>query len=214
MKNSWIDFLSGKNWILIKNEDEFNEFRKWLKYLKISSFLDNDANTWNHLLYLSRENKSPSDYLIFSYDYSRNLYYGYSKDVAIAINHQLPLEERIIRKFYRDNTLSIDEEKLLIAYNRFCYEEYDREYETLPDDRIIEIINCSYDSYQSFNKNSHVCYDIKKHTYLYYYDYTVVKTVYTNIKRATEDLNKYSFNNFYSKLSDYIEKYKLGLINH
>lgn len=73
----WIDFLSTKNTLLIKNETEFNQFKKFLLHLGMIGILRKDTEyyNWQHLAGINRK---PTSYIIFEYDNYKGLTFGYT----------------------------------------------------------------------------------------------------------------------------------------
>lgn len=73
----WIDFLSKNNTLLINNETEFNQFKKFLQHLGLIGILKKDTEyyNWQHLAGI---NGKPTNYIIFEYDNYKGLTFGYT----------------------------------------------------------------------------------------------------------------------------------------
>lgn len=73
----WIEFLSKNNTLLINNEKEFNQFKKFLQHLDMLSILGKNTEYYNWQ-YLAGINCKPTNYIIFEYDNYKGLTFGYT----------------------------------------------------------------------------------------------------------------------------------------
>lgn len=73
----WIEFLSGNNTLLINNEIEFNQFKRFLEQKGMINILRKDTEfyNWQHLAGI---NGKPTNYIIFEYDNYKGLTFGYT----------------------------------------------------------------------------------------------------------------------------------------
>lgn len=78
----WIDFLSGNNTIKVTNENEFNKFKDFLKYLGITDIL-NGTNTFSEFQSLAHINNLDENIFLFEYVNHKGL--TWSDDIKKSI---------------------------------------------------------------------------------------------------------------------------------
>lgn len=73
----FVDFLATNNTIIINNETEFNKFKRFLKKINMLGILKGkeDYNEW---VSLAKINLCYTGYIIFEYQNSKGLTFGYS----------------------------------------------------------------------------------------------------------------------------------------
>lgn len=104
----WIDFLSKSNTLLISNEKEFNQFKKFLQHLGMLSILKKDTEfyNWQHLAGI---NGKPTSYIIFEYDNYKGLTFGYTIDESKRWHEKEPLtikDLELIQSNIKDKSLN------------------------------------------------------------------------------------------------------------
>lgn len=103
-ENKWLDFIAGINSIIVSNEEEFNKFRKFLDDLGIGKLLK-DYRTflaWKHLAIIN--NKNPN-YLIFEFQITKGLTFGYTKESSKNWFGVEPLNVKDLESFYVNSKL-------------------------------------------------------------------------------------------------------------
>ena len=103
-ENKWLDFIAGINSIIVSNEDEFNKFRKFLDDLGIGKLLKDyrTFSAWKHLAIIN--NKNPN-YLIFEFQITKGLTFGYTKESSKNWFGVEPLNVKDLESFYVNSKL-------------------------------------------------------------------------------------------------------------
>lgn len=103
-ENKWLDFIAGINTIIVSNEDEFNKFRKFLDDLGIGKLLKNyrTFSAWKHLAIIN--NKNPN-YLIFEFQITKGLTFGYTKESSKDWFGVQPLTVKDLESYYKNSKL-------------------------------------------------------------------------------------------------------------
>lgn len=102
--NKWLDFIAGINSIIVSNEEEFNKFRKFLDDLGIGKLLKDyrTFSAWKHLAIIN--NKNPN-YLIFEFQITKGLTFGYTKESSKNWFGVEPLNVKDLESFYVNSKL-------------------------------------------------------------------------------------------------------------
>lgn len=103
-ENKWLDFIAGINSIIVSNEEEFNKFRKFLDDLGIGKLLKDyrTFSAWKHLAIIN--NKNPN-YLIFEFQITKGLTFGYTKESSKNWFGVEPLNVKDLESFYVNSKL-------------------------------------------------------------------------------------------------------------
>lgn len=103
-ENKWLDFIAGINSIIVSNEEEFNKFRKFLDDLGIGKLLKDyrTFSAWKHLAIIN--NKNPN-YLIFEFQITKGLTFGYTKESSKNCFGVEPLNVKDLESFYVNSKL-------------------------------------------------------------------------------------------------------------
>lgn len=103
-ENKWLDFIVGINSIIVSNEEEFNKFRKFLDDLGIGKLLKDyrTFSAWKHLAIIN--NKNPN-YLIFEFQITKGLTFGYTKESSKNWFGVEPLNVKDLESFYVNSKL-------------------------------------------------------------------------------------------------------------
>ena len=103
-ENKWLDFIAGINSIIVSNEEEFNKFRKFLDDLGIGKLLKDyrTFSAWKHLAIIN--NKNPN-YLIFEFQITKGLTFGYAKESSKNWFGVEPLNVKDLESFYVNSKL-------------------------------------------------------------------------------------------------------------
>lgn len=103
-ENKWLDFIAGINSIIVSNEEEFNKFRKFLDNLGIGKLLKDyrTFSAWKHLAIIN--NKNPN-YLIFEFQITKGLTFGYTKESSKNWFGVEPLNVKDLESFYVNSKL-------------------------------------------------------------------------------------------------------------
>lgn len=103
-KNKWLDFIAGINSIMVSNEEEFNKFRKFLDDLGIGKLLK-DYRTFSDWQHLARINNKNPNYLVFEFQITKGLTFGYTKESSKNWFGVEPLNVKDLESFYTNSRL-------------------------------------------------------------------------------------------------------------
>ena len=78
----FVEFLSTNNTIIINNEEDFKKFKKFLKKINMLGILRGNEDYY-YWLGLTKINNCNYGYIIFEYQNSKGLTFGYSTDSSI-----------------------------------------------------------------------------------------------------------------------------------
>ena len=102
--NKWLDFIAGINTIMVSNEEEFNKFRKFLDDLGIGKIL-NDYRTFSDWQHLSEINNKNPNYIVFEFQITKGLTFGYTKESSKDWFGVEPLNVKDLESFYKNSKL-------------------------------------------------------------------------------------------------------------
>lgn len=102
--NKWLDFIAGINTIMVSNEEEFNKFRKFLDDLGIGKIL-NDYRTFSDWQHLSEINNKNPNYIVFEFQITKGLTFGYTKKSSKDWFGVEPLNVKDLESFYKNSKL-------------------------------------------------------------------------------------------------------------
>lgn len=102
--NKWLDFIAGINTIMVSNEEEFNKFRKFLDDLGIGKIL-NDYRTFSDWQHLSEINNKNPNYIVFEFQITKGLTFGYTKESSKDWFGVAPLNVKDLESFYKNSKL-------------------------------------------------------------------------------------------------------------
>lgn len=103
-ENKWLDFIAGINTIMVSNEEEFNKFRKFLDDLGIGKIL-NDYRTFSDWQHLSEINNKNPNYIVFEFQITKGLTFGYTKESSKDWFGVEPLNVKDLESFYKNSKL-------------------------------------------------------------------------------------------------------------
>lgn len=100
----WLDFFGGVNTIIVRNKSEFNKFYNFMSDLGLQGLFHNDKTfeAWQHL---AKINGCVSNYIIFEYQPSKGMTFGYSIEASKDWYDKEPLTVDILDAFYSNSTL-------------------------------------------------------------------------------------------------------------
>ena len=200
MKNGWVEFLSGNNCLIIRNVLDFEYLRNWIKYMEMTF----TSKTWSELTQqIKFENND--QYIIFECCGNDVVCSNVTIDVVSNIYKKKPLESNIINQYYRTVHDGLKKDKLLISYNHYSNEEFERCIEKLPDNGVLDVLYTLDD-----DGNEVFCqYDINEECYLahHHHDDNRIFTfkIHAALDMAINDFNNNSFNDFYAELVNNFE---------
>ena len=100
----WLDFFGGVNTIIVRNKSEFNKFYNFMSDLGLQGLFHNDKTfeAWQHL---AKINGCVSDYIIFEYQPSKGMTFGYSIEESKNWYDKEPLDVSVLDSFYSNSKL-------------------------------------------------------------------------------------------------------------
>lgn len=100
----WLDFFGGVNTIIVRNKSEFNKFYNFMSDLGLQGLFHNDKTfeAWQHL---AKINGCVSNYIIFEYQPSKGMTFGYSIEASKDWYDKEPLTVDVLDAFYSNSTL-------------------------------------------------------------------------------------------------------------
>ena len=112
-KHEWIEFLSGRNVIEVRNEKQFNIFKQFLESIGLADVLLGE-NTFSDWQVLAKINNKNENIFLFEYNNYKGLTWWDSVADAKEWYDKMPIQTEVLEEFLNSTKLKENEDNFEI----------------------------------------------------------------------------------------------------